>query len=128
EDASQVMDSMSDIVWSINTKNDELENVFYRMREHAMQLLEAKDYAVHFRFDEKLHHVKLDMQSRRDLYLIYKEALNNIAKYADGNTVWIDLSMNNNKIELDIKDDGKGFNITKTNGKGNGLKNMKKRA
>ena len=94
----------------------------------TIQLLEAKDYTVHFNFDERLHHVKLDMQSRRDLYLIYKEALNNIAKYADGRNVWIALSLNNNKIELDIRDDGRGFDTTKINGKGNGLSNMQKRA
>jgi len=128
EDASHVMDSMSDIVWSINTKNDELENVFYRMREHAVQLLEAKNYIVHFHFDERLDHVKFDMQSRRDFYLIYKEALNNIAKYAAGKNVWINLALHNNKIELGIKDDGKGFDVAKANMKGNGLANMQKRA
>ena len=127
EDASRVMDSMNDIVWSINTKNDELENVFYRMREHAVQLLEAKDYTVHFYFDDKLNHVKLNMQNRRDFYLIYKEALNNVAKYACGKNVWINLSLHHNKIILNIKDDGKGFDTTAVNS-GNGLSNMKKRA
>ena len=119
---------MSDIVWSINTKNDEFENVFYRMREHAVQLLEAKNYVVHFHFDERLGHIRFDMQNRRDFYLIYKEALNNIAKYAEGKNVWIDLALNNNKIELVIKDDGKGFDVSKANRKGNGLSNMHKRA
>jgi signal transduction histidine kinase len=128
EDAIHVMDSMSDIVWSINTKNDEFENVFYRMREHAVQLLEAKNYVVHFHFDERLGHIRFDMQNRRDFYLIYKEALNNIAKYAEGKNVWIDLALNNNKIELVIKDDGKGFDVSKANRKGNGLSNMHKRA
>jgi len=128
EDASHVMDSMSDIVWSINTKNDEFENVFYRMREHAVQLLEAKNYTVHFHFDERLNHIKFDMQSRRDFYLIYKEALNNIAKYAEGKNVWIHLALHNYTIELVIKDDGKGFDVSKANKKGNGLSNMYKRA
>ena len=68
------------------------------------------------------------MQSRRDFYLIYKEALNNIAKYAAGKNVWINLALHNNKIELDIKDDGKGFDVAKENMKGNGLANMQKRA
>lgn len=128
EDASHVMDSMSDIVWSINTKNDEFENVFYRMRGHAVQLLEAKNYIVHFHFDDRLNHVKFDMLSRHDFYLIYKEALNNIVKYAEGENVWIELALNNNKIELVIKDDGKGFDVSKANRKGNGLSNMHKRA
>jgi signal transduction histidine kinase len=82
---------------------------------------------VHFYFDERLNHIKFDMQSRRDFYLIYKEALNNIAKYAEGKNVWINLSLQNNKIELSIKDDGKGFDLS-TVKKGNGLANMQKRA
>jgi len=93
-----------------------------------VQLLEAKNYIVHFHFGDQLNHVKFDMQNRRDFYLIYKEALNNIAKYAEGKNVWINLTSHNNKIELVIKDDGRGFDISKANNKGNGLSNMQKRA
>lgn len=127
DNADKMMDSMYDIVWSINAKNDGFENIFYRMREHAMQLLESKNYVVHFDFDETLMHTKLDMQSRRHFYLIYKEALNNIVKYADGNEVWISLIEKNGFIQLTIHDNGKGFDI-KRKSNGNGLLNMQTRA
>ena len=75
EDTNEMMDAMNDIVWTINARNDRFENIINRMREHAIQLFEAKDYALHFNFDEQLNHVKFDMEKRKDFYLIYKEAL-----------------------------------------------------
>ncbi len=128
ENTNEMMDAMSDIVWSINARNDRFENIINRMREHAVQLFEAKHYNLHFEFDERLNHIKFDMEKRKDFYLIYKEALNNIAKYACGKNVWISLSENNSQIILKIKDDGKGFDVSNTRKSGNGLMNIKNRA
>lgn len=128
EQTRDMMGSMNDIVWSINTKNDDFDKVFVRMREHAYQLLEAKGYTLHFDFDENLHRTRLAMEKRRDLYLLYKEALNNIAKYAGGRTVWIQIQLHNGTIELLIRDDGKGFEFNQAASQGNGLRNMNERA
>jgi signal transduction histidine kinase len=126
--ATEIMESMNDIVWNINTKNDAFESIISRMREHAYGLFEAKGYILHFTFDENLKRAKLTMEKRRDFYLIYKEALNNIAKYADGKNVWISLSLQQKVINLTIKDDGKGFDKSGIKKSGNGLSNMQHRA
>ncbi len=128
EDTNEMMDAMNDIVWTINARNDRFENIMNRMREHAVQLFEAKDYLLHFNFDEQLNHLKFKMEKRRDFYLIYKEALNNIAKYAEAENVWIDLSSKNAVIKLSIKDDGKGFDVNSIRSSANGLVNMQHRA
>lgn len=128
EGATEIMESMNDIVWNINTKNDTFEHIISRMREHAYQLFEAKGYTLHFQFDDNLSRLKLEMEKRRDFYLIYKEALNNIAKYADGRNVWITLSTINAQINLIIRDDGKGFDAATIRQGGNGLVNMQHRA
>lgn len=128
EQANEIMGSMDDIVWSINTKNDDFDKVFLRMQAHAAKLLEAKGYTLHFDFDEKLQQTKLEMEKRRDFYLIYKEALNNIAKYANGKNVWISAHQCSAGIELQIKDDGMGFEIDRVRSNGNGLSNMSFRA
>ncbi|WP_439585763.1 ligand-binding sensor domain-containing protein [Dyadobacter bucti] len=128
EQANEIMGSMNDIVWSINTKNDAFDEVFIRMREYAVQFLETKGYMLHFDFDENLHRTKLDMEKRRDFYLIYKEVLNNIAKYANGNNVWISVQQRNSVIELLIRDDGLGFEVNAVRSSGNGLTNMNYRA
>ncbi len=68
------------------------------------------------------------MSQRKNLYLIFKEAINNAAKYSECKNVWIDLSMNgSHKIIMTIRDDGKGFDDT-LESKGNGLMSMHKRA
>lgn len=125
--ATETMESMSDIVWNIYHKNDEFESVLSRMREHAHQLFEAKAYTLHFEFDEGLLKRKMSMEKRRDFYLIYKEALNNVAKYADGKNIWINCTSHNNAITLTVIDDGKGFD-SQIKSEGNGLSNMAHRA
>ena len=125
-DIGAMMEAMSDIVWTINSSNDRFENIFSRMRSAAAELLEAKDYTLHFEFDEAMNDLKLDMEHRKNFYLIFKEALNNIAKYAEGKNVWITLSKNHSKAEMKIRDDGKGFVPGEKHG--NGMNTMKMRA
>lgn len=134
---NNMMEAMSDIVWAINTKNDRFDNVINRMRAFAIEILEPKDCLVHFNAPEELNNLTLDMAQRKNLYLIFKEAINNAAKYSQSQNVWIDMRVNrNNKFVLKIKDDGVGFE-TATIGSsvksgelfgGNGLASMQKRA
>src|SRR6185436_3758229 len=120
------MEAMSDIVWMINSGNDRFENIIIHMRELAAELFEAKNYLLHLNFDKQLNSLKLGMDERKNFYLIYKEALNNIVKYADGKNVWIEMDMNHSSVHLKIKDDGIGFDMHKAT-HGNGLINMQKR-
>ncbi|PTS98662.1 hypothetical protein DBR11_14280, partial [Pedobacter sp. HMWF019] len=125
--ATEMMESMSDIVWNIYHKNDAFESILSRMREHAYELFEAKGYTLRFNHEEGLLKRKMSMEKRRDFYLIYKEAVNNVAKYANGHNVWINVTLENNIISLVVADDGKGFDpLLKTGG--NGLSNMAYRA
>ncbi len=128
EFAVETMESMNDIVWNINTNNDAFELIISRMRVQAAQLLEIKGYTVHFDYDEAFNRMKLNMDKRREFYLIYKEIINNISKYADGENVWINLFFHSGFIILAVKDDGKGFEINNTGNNGNGLNNIQHRA
>ena len=118
---------MNDIVWMIKAGNDRFENIMVRMRSLAGEVLEATGYRLHIEFDEKLNNVKLDMNERKNFYLIFKEAVNNIAKYAHGNEATIEMHLKNGHIELLIKDNGEGFD-TQSKTHGNGLANMRQRA
>jgi signal transduction histidine kinase len=121
------MEAMNDIVWMINPKNDRFENIMVRMRTHAAEIIEAAGSDLHISFDEKLAGIKLTMEQRKNFYLIFKEAVNNIVKYAKAKDVWIGMRMNNRQIELMIRDNGTGFDAVRP-GHGNGLVNMKQRA
>lgn len=130
-----MMEAMSDIVWSINTKNDRFDNIINRMRAFAIELLEPKGCNILFEAEDNLNDIKLDPSQRKNLYLIFKEAINNTAKYAECKNIWINFIKQHNRLILKIKDDGVGFeNATQINSNaaynfgGNGLKNMKKRA
>jgi two-component sensor histidine kinase len=123
----QSMEAMNDIVWMINTQNDRFENIMVRMRTLAAEFSETSNCSLHLDFDESLNDVKLNMEERKNFYLIYKEAINNTAKYAGCKTVWIEMKLNHNTVTLKITDNGRGFDMANAN-KGNGLSNMKKRA
>lgn len=126
-DVAKMIDALSDIVWTVNSKNDRFENIINRMRASAIELFDAKGYELHLNFDESLNALKLGMAERKNFYLFYKEAINNVVKYADGRNVFITLILSNSKIKLSIQDDGKGFDVIRKS-EGNGLNNMKKRA
>ncbi|MFT4062185.1 MAG: histidine kinase [Edaphocola sp.] len=118
---------ISDIVWSVKPENDSLEQMVVRMREYAAQTLENKNIVTKISIDEKLLGESLDMLQRRDFLMIFKEAVNNIAKYADATEVNVSLEKMEHQLCLKIADNGKGFDAAQTKN-GNGLHNMKTRA
>lgn len=127
-DASRkIIEVMSDIVWTINPKNDTFENIILRMSTLAYNLLKAKNIEHTFRADESLNETKLSLESRRNFYLIFKEALNNLVKYSNATRASIILANENGLIKLAVRDNGVGFDVAQTS-KGNGLLNMKTRA
>ncbi|MFZ1784837.1 MAG: ATP-binding protein [Ferruginibacter sp.] len=127
DQSEQMQQGMSDIVWAIKADNDRMENMLVRMREYTTYALEPRNIAVSFAIDEKLLTESSNMQQRRDLFLIFKEAVNNAAKYSEASNVKIMLTGKNNDITLTVEDDGKGFEKVAVSSS-NGLKNMRARA
>lgn len=79
-----MIDKMNDIVWAINPKNDDFENVLERMQFFAAELLSGKNMLLKFEVDDKIKRSKFSMHQRKNIYLIYKEAVNNAYKYSGG--------------------------------------------
>jgi len=124
-----MLESMADIVWTINPANDNFEKVILRMRSFAYELLGAKKIDFEFDSDESIDQMKLPMEVRKNLYLIFKEATNNIVKYSEANRASFAISSSKDTLTMLIRDNGKGFELDKQAiGIGNGLKNMKNRA
>jgi signal transduction histidine kinase len=107
--------------------NDSMQKITARMREFATSVLEAKNIEVEFSIEEPVYDIKLHMEARRDLFLVYKEAINNAAKYSKAGKVTVTLTTQPNRLHLEVRDNGVGFNVT-TADSGNGLGNMQKRA
>lgn len=126
ENSQQMMEAMDDIVWSIKPSNDSMQKITARMREFATSVLEAKEVELAFEVDEDVYQVKLDMEARRDFFLIFKEAVNNAAKYAKASRVTVRLTKEAGKLVLQVADNGIGFSVADADN-GNGLGNMQKR-
>ncbi|MFD2161980.1 two-component regulator propeller domain-containing protein [Paradesertivirga mongoliensis] len=127
DNSIRMMEAMDDIVWSIKPSNDSIQKITARMREFAAGILEPKNIDYSFVLDEKVKELTLDMEARRDLFLIFKEAINNLAKYSGASTADIQFYQKDNKLILQIEDNGKGFDPNQAE-QGNGLLNMKKRS
>lgn len=127
ENTARMMESMSDIVWSINPENDSLEKMVMKMKEFAAEILEPKNIRYRFVEDTRLNNVTLDVEQRKNLFLIFKESINNAAKYSEGTEVIISIRMQNNALQLSVRDNGKGFDKARVRN-GNGLANMTERA
>jgi ligand-binding sensor domain-containing protein/two-component sensor histidine kinase len=119
-------EALDDIVWSINSKNDSGEELAARMRRYAGDIFEGGHMHWNMNVSDNISSIKLSMEKRRDLYLVFKEALNNILKHSQASMVKIELSVQDNKVQMHITDNGKGFDINQPTGR-NGLKNMKRR-
>lgn len=127
ETAATLSESMQDIVWAINTKNDQLDDLITRMRQFGFKVLDARgiDFVVHI--SKNFQSKRLKINQRRNVYLIFKEAITNAAKYADCSEVKLYIGLTKNVLQMTISDNGKGFDPQMVEG-GNGLDNMQKRA
>lgn len=127
ENSQRMMEAMDDIVWSIKPTNDSMQKIVARMREYATSILEARNIEVVFNIQDEVENIRLNMEARRDFFLVFKEAVNNAAKYSKATKVEISLEVFRNTLQLIVRDNGHGFNVSIADS-GNGLNNMQKRA
>jgi ligand-binding sensor domain-containing protein/two-component sensor histidine kinase len=127
QDSQTVSQTMREIVWSINPKIDTLGEALPRMIQYASELLEAKNILLKAEISPHLDRIKLTMEERRDLYLIFKESVNNLARHSVASKANIRFRVESGLLEMVIADDGKGFDKA-VSISGNGLKNIRERA
>jgi ligand-binding sensor domain-containing protein/two-component sensor histidine kinase len=127
EDIQRISESLSDIVWNINPKYDDIANLFVRMKRYAADMLDGKNITAALVFPNGSEKMFMPMDQRRDFYLIFKEAVNNLAKYSKASKAEIEVWSDDHTIHLRVSDNGKGFNM-ETIQQGNGIQNMRQRA
>ena len=122
----ELIDSMSDIVWAINPQKDFLSELSGKMHRFAADVFTAKN--IEFTYAATpIANLALGANLRREVFLIFKESVNNIVKHARCKTVKIELIIEKSEIRLILRDDGKGFeNNHQTDG--HGLISMNARA
>lgn len=120
----KVVSSLDDIVWSIDARNDTLGDLTDRMQDYVNNVLSNKE--VYYNFDELNMSQKLEVPMKENLYLIFKESINNIAKHSNASRVDINLITRNNGFTLIVRDNGETSRNDRKSGQG--LRNMKMRA
>ena len=126
EDSHLVSETMREIVWTINPRNDSFAQTIPFLIRYASQVLESANIEIDVMMPDG-EDIKMNMYEKRDLVLIFKEVIHNIVKHAGATRVQIVCKKKHNMFSLLIADDGKGFNTTYVKD-GNGLYNMKERA
>ncbi|MEK6301795.1 MAG: two-component regulator propeller domain-containing protein [Acidobacteriota bacterium] len=123
----ELVDSMSDIVWAVNPKRDRLVDLTKRMRRFASDVFSARSIAFHFEGPSDDRDIRLGTETRREVLLIFKEAISNIARHSKCTEADIILRAEAGWLEVKLSDNGRGFDVTGPVD-GNGLVNMRHRA
>jgi len=122
-----VITTMSDIIWSIDARNDTIGNLLDRMKDLMADLLSPCEIQYNFSYKGLEPERKIAINLRQNLFLIFKEAINNVVRHSGADEVIIKLTYNSGHFTMKIKDNGQGFDLQNPSA-GNGLKNMKMRA
>jgi len=123
----EIISAMSDIIWSIDARNDSMKDLLDRMHDFSTNSFSEKNIKVNFTQNDIPLNKKIPVQFRQNVFLIFKEAIHNILKHANATEVRIEFLITGGQYKLCIHDNGKGFNL-ESDQRGNGIKNMNLRA
>jgi signal transduction histidine kinase len=126
ETSKNLVENMRDMIWALNPENSTLDNLIARIREYSTDYLSDFQIELNSIYPDNIEALQIKKETHRHVFLILKEALNNIVKHADASKIEIRINIDS-YLNINIRDNGKGFEI-EGNGNGNGLKNMKYRA
>jgi signal transduction histidine kinase/ligand-binding sensor domain-containing protein len=122
-----IVDAMSDIVWAINPEKDHLSDLSRRMRSLASEVFTTSHIDFTFREPGGEKDVALGANLRREVFLIFKESINNIIKHSGATAAQIEFQLDQNRLLLQVNDNGRGFDLNQ-NGEGHGLASMRARS
>ncbi len=123
ENAINVQESISDIIWSTNPENDKWDIILPRLRHYASNICESKGIEYSINIPSVLTSPSSEMEMRHDFWLIFKEVVLNSIKHSGCKRIEINLTENHKNLLLHISDNGKGFECNKVK-EGNGIKNI----
>jgi signal transduction histidine kinase/ligand-binding sensor domain-containing protein len=122
----ELVDSMSDIVWAINPQKDHLSDLTQRMRRFASDVFTARNIEFQFHAPDAERDVPLGANVRREVFLIFKESINNMVKHSGCDRANIEFQIEEDQLRLSLSDNGKGFSTSRES-HGHGLMSMRER-
>ena len=124
----KAMEQMRDVVWAIDARQQSLQDLRERMLEFCEEVLSPAELGYRIEMGNVQPELNLSTELRHNLLRIFKEFANNTVKHADAQMVVAKFNKDGKKLIMEIADDGKGADVEKLSGTGQGLRNMKMRA
>ena len=126
ESVGDISAKMKEVIWSLNTENDQLSSLISYIQRQARQWLENYPCQLNITIPEKIPDIEISGESRRNIFLTVKEAVHNIIKHSGADKVNINIACDKHLI-ISVSDNGKGMHVDENMNTGNGLQNMKHR-
>lgn len=123
--AATTQEMMRDIVWMLNPSNDSLDDFILKMKEAAARLL--SDIPFTFTAPPKRMLDKVSIEFKRNVFLIFKEVLNNVSRHSGATRTTIEVTHDDEVLTLKVSDNGRGFDVTQASS-GSGIASLKRRA
>jgi signal transduction histidine kinase len=123
----QVGESLDEIVWAVNPRHDTLPHLMDYISQYAIQFLQTAGIRCRVDFPDEFPQRTVPPETRHNLFLAVKEALNNVARHAQATEMWLRVSLAGNRLKIAVEDNGKGFINTLENFCADGLRNMHRR-
>jgi signal transduction histidine kinase/ligand-binding sensor domain-containing protein len=116
------------IVWAVNPKNDTLDRLIPYCCRMAGEFLRRSSIACHFEIPDEIPASHVRPEFRRNLYLVFREATNNVAKHSHASQASIRVTLDRGQLAVQLGDNGPGFDVAAAESRGrNGLTNMRNR-
>jgi ligand-binding sensor domain-containing protein/signal transduction histidine kinase len=126
--ARSLREAVTDIVWTVDPREDSLADLVLRLRQTAFTMLESEERSVEFLApSEELLAVELAPAVRRHVLLFFKEVVTNVVRHAAATAIRVEIETVKGRLRISIRDNGRGFDLQQRN-VGRGLKSMEYRA
>jgi signal transduction histidine kinase/ligand-binding sensor domain-containing protein len=122
--SDELVQKMNEIVWAMNINNDNLQSLISYTREFAVSYMDDFNIDCKIELPDQIPDLPVIGTKRRDIFLLVKEALNNIVKHAQATEVFLAVKIDEN-LRIEIADNGTGFDLLKIRQNSNGLQNMR---
>ncbi len=120
--------AMDEVVWTINPKNDTLENLANYMFHYSQEYFQNTSIRCLLDFPPALPEKEIPTEARHNLFMALKEALNNVLKHSQASEARIRFEAGEKELRIQIEDNGRGFDLKQAQKSGDGLSNMRRRA
>lgn len=124
---NDVIRKLRDMIWSINPGNDSYEQLVSRMNSFAVPFMKAAGIDFILDYDDRILRLPIDLNIRQNLYLVFKELINNVAKHSKADRCSVYLSCQQRQLQMKVQDNGIGFDREGSYMLGNGLVNIRNR-